>query len=689
MVKSTNAAPFVLFDGINDASRKALPPATESTPQHYPLIRLFTESGTTRTTPISTIADFNRIYGEKTFNVRSPFFNMQALLARIVLSQGNAIMVKRLVPSDAGNPARLVLGIDIVKDKVVDPSNPASIASDPKSPRIDGVRARIVVIKDNVNPVGQLQPYAGGIVAADGTQSKTYPLLELPVDSVGAKGNLTGLRIWAPTTNDEQGPDLHAAEAFKTRMLRLQLVKKDSESSAPRIIYTTKDNPYIDVSLTEGTYNDTTNVDYYAPDVLKAEYSDRNGDTAPVFSPFSDLVIHHDNLSLVQNLIRDAVIAADPTAAAALPGPDAVDVFTGQDLQGHAYKGYALEGFISGGINLGRDYTVYASGGADGTINTKVYNDMIIAHNSSFGSGEEDLTNKAVYPFSVVYDTGLSMEGKFSQINLLSARPDIRIVFTTWIEGEERGLTVNEELSRGTAIRAHLSSNPESTVYNTPVCRGDVIHLTGKLISSDYRKRTPYIIDYANGWAKMAGAASGVMSAQAQMDIAPNNEVTLLRDPNIENVKPNLATQLWGAGGTWAQYSDRRTMYYPALHSVYNDDTSVLTSPITVHIACDIIRRIFKLHKDFSGNSAWTNEQFIQRCDEKATEMLSGLYGGRVRIAVRTVMTAADLQRGYSWTVKVSLFSNNMRNLMNFELSTARLSDLANDKDLSARSFGS
>lgn len=688
MAKPTTATPIVSTDGFHDISSRALPTPTVETPQHLALVRVFAEDGPEYAIFNGDNTVANRIYGSKTFDTRSPYFNLQTLLARTLMKAGNSVLIKRMIPADAAPPARLTIGIDWVKDKVVDPDNAASKASDPASPRIDGIRARLVVIPDNKSAIGTQQVVAGNIVAADGTQSKVFPLVEFDTGFVGKKGNLKGIRLWAPTAAEDPAYDAQASKDFKARMYRIQLVQREKETASPSVFPTKLGDGYADFTFQEGVYNASTGVEYGVEDNLLDQFRDDGHSTnqAPKFAPFGKVFVYHENLATVQQLVREIVLGHDPALASELTGPGMVDVLGGKSLQGKGYKGFSLEGQLSGGVQFGQDKTVYAVGGSDGTLSQKNYEDLVVAHNNNLDQGNEDLTNPELYPFSVVYDTGLSMEGKYSLASILAARRDVRIVLSTFVEGETRKLTKNEELSRARTLHERIAVIPESVLYGTGICRATVIVTSGKH-DSDYRKTVPLLFDYASKWAAFGGAGDGKLKKQFQPDVAPNNVVKTVRDLNITSFRDEMKTQLWGAGGVWAQPSDVRTFYYPAFHSVYADDTSVLSSDITVAIATDVSRQVRKAHAAFSGNASLTDEQFVERCNDYIKDQLVDRYAGRVALDVEVFLSDFDKLAGYSWSARVTIYANNMKTFFSYEIALQRRGELANNPAAAARAF--
>lgn len=372
MSSQINATPRVLFGGIQNAGSRTASRTAEISPQHYALIRGFAATGTTRTTPVVATGDFTTNFGSDTLSKRGAFYNNAIEHASILMDKGSAFMFKRLIPDDAPAPARLILGIDIVADKIPDATGTPTTNDDgtTTAAKVDGYRGRLVLIEDNVTEVGKQKVIAGNILSQDGsTQSKIYPLLELPTSFVGKSGNLNGIRLWAPDRTDTTPPDFTVGTNFKTRMLRIQLMEKATEASSPSIVKTIDGDNYVDFCLTKGAYSESTDTDYYGPDVVLAKYEDDGKATGqtPIYAPYSQMYVYAENLKEVQTMISEAIIALDPTKATELTGPDTVNVWTGVDLDGEDYKGFLLEGTISGGVKLGKDSVVYATGGGDGT----------------------------------------------------------------------------------------------------------------------------------------------------------------------------------------------------------------------------------------------------------------------------------------------------------------------------------
>ncbi len=680
----TNGTPKIVFGGINDQSRGTLVRGDITYAQHCPLLRLFTETGPSETTYVGdSSGSFSSIYGTQTLGRRSKYHNLQSLLAEKLLAEGNGFYVKRLIPEDAPKPARVILAMEIVPDMIpatiteLDGFNaPGEVSSGTLAetlPPVSGYRVRLVTIKDNETDVGKQEILPGEMLAeADARQSQIIPLLELPASFYGEPGNLLGFRAWAPTTLDAAPFDQATADLFQTRMFRMQFMKKYTGATSPSIIKTAVDEEYVDVVFDEGVYSASTDKDFYAPQVLVQAYRDDGIESglAPLYSPFSQLYIYKENIDLVRGMIFNKELEINPASALYLKKASQVDFLTFLGIDGDPYQSVLVEGPLKGGIKLGQETVVYAQGGGDGTMNHQTYEALVNKENQAFGQLDDDYENIRLYQFSHIYDTGLSMDGKYLMMSTLGQRKDLKCVFTTYVEAEQRLPSKSEELSRASALMARIAAYPESTIYGTPVCRAEIIQQTGYLMGGGYSKPVPQLIDYAVRWAKYAGAGNGVLRPERAIDESPNNRITEVKDLNVKFFNSRAQNAAWESGATYSLTYDARSQYYPCVRSVYNDDTSVLLSPITVNICCDLMRLATLVHADFSGNSSLTEEQFIERSDKRMNQLVGTRYGERVNVIPTTYFTADDKSNRISWHCKFRVEASSPRNVMYFDIET-------------------
>lgn len=685
-----NAVPRIVFNGIRDRSRRALIRPETSYAQHTPLLRLFTETGPTETTYVGDSDDgFAGIFGQMSLDPRSKFFNQQSLLALNLLGQGNGFYVKRLRPEDARNPARITVGIDMVRDLIPQtitrlsgfnyPNAVSDVAGGPvkaDAQLVEGWKCRVVLIEGNTTEIGTQRALPGNLVSnIDGSQSTLYPLFELPTSFFGALGDNLGLRMWATNEIDPEGYDAATTGDFDTRLYRVQFVELNPNLSTPYIIKTKTDEDYVNVSFDEGVYSTLYDKDLGIQSTLIQSYEDDGIESGltPLYSPFSEIYTYTSNINTVRELIYDAEKLVNP-AFPDLEGQ--IDFLTMTALDGDPYKSVLLEGALEGGIVFGKNTTVYATGGSDGTTDLANYVKLVDAENTNFGELDDQYENVALYQFGFLYDTGLPMSSKYKMMQTLSKRKDLMCMFTTFVEGEEKGLTAGEEASRAQALMTRLKAFPESVLFGTGVCRAMIVLQSGYVIGGGYNKRVPQLFDVAMSWARYAGAGNGILRPGFEMDVSPNNEVSYVKKLNVPFFNARTSANLWTNGATYSTTWDNRRQYYGCLRSVYQDDTSVLLSPVTVNICCVIMRMIHKVHAKFSGNAFLTKEQLVERCDQEILDRTRDLFGGRVDIIPKTEITGTDENNGTSWTCTVTVAANNPRTTMNFFLDTVRRGDV-------------
>lgn len=690
MATFTNATPRVVFSGIRDRSRRALIRPDETYAQHTPLLRLFTETGPTATTYVGDTDDgFAGIFGQTSLDTRSKFFNQQSLLALNLLGQGNGFYVKRLKPEDAGNPSRIIVAIDMVRDMVAQqitrlsgfiyPTTTTQAGSSDvvtlADQKVEGFKARVTLILDNTSEVGTQRTLPGHMVSSiDGAQSTLYPLFELPASFFGSLGDNLGMRIWCPTASDIEGYDEDTTAKFQTRLYNVQFVELMSGSNTPQIVKTANGEDYVQISFNEGVWSESTDRDLFAGDNLIPAYEDDgivSGQT-PLFSPFSQFYIYSDNIAHVQSLVFDSEVLANPAFSQQTTAPGEIDFLTMLNLDGDPYMTIELQGALDGGVLLGKNATVYAHGGDDGSTSFDEYVKLVDLENTNFGGLEDQYEDVARFQFGFLYDTGLPMASKYKMMQAMAKRQDLFCMFSTFVETDKLGLSTSDEVSRTIALMTRLKAFPESTLYGTPVCRAMIVMQSGQLMNGGYNKRVPQLLDTAMKWAAYAGAANGILRPGFEMDVSPNNQVTFVKGLNVPFFNARTSANIWANGATYTSTYNKRRQYYPCMRSVYLDDTSVLLSPLTVNICCVIMRLIHRVHAKFSGNASLTKEQLVERCDQEILDQTRDLFGARVDITPRTEITAIDDNNGFSWTCTVTVAANNPRTVMDFKLETIR-----------------
>jgi hypothetical protein len=683
MVNFKNAAPQTILRGIKDESGRPPVLEPELIPSHLPHVFTFAERGPL--TPQLVVGDsLVTTYGRKTFDERSRFATHQTPFINVINGEGNSMMVQRLVPEDAGDPATLRLCLDIVPDLIFqyqrNPDNTYYYDENGQKVKVavsvEGYRARWVLEKvDEGQLLGTATPRAGGLVSQDGTQSTLYPIHEFKVSSQGSYGSRMGIRLFAPTTLSSQPVDDTTAMEQKAYLYRLQFVERPEDMVSPNVIETLFGERYVDFSYKEGTINPRTEKELFVDDVVLQAWNEPASNGYPeVIGPFNEMHVYHQYINDILDMVHAEELPYG-TVGETAEDKHIFNLLTGHDLNNVPYFTYQVEGPASDGILLTENSTHYAMGGSDGTMNFETFDRLVANQCANYGDLEYPFLDTAVYPQSVIYDSGFTLETKKKMLTVIGKRKDMYVVLSTQDVSTPQNST-SEESSLAIALRTAARLYPESEIYGTSVCRAIVIGHSGYLVNSRWKKLTPLTLEFAQKCARYMGAGTGIWNSQWAFDLPPLNQVTMFRDVNNTFKPVSVRTRDWANGLVWAQSYDRRSLFFPAFQTVYDDDTSILNSFMNMAIAVELEKVAERVWRDLSGISSLTNAQFIDRSNRLIEQRTRGRFDSRVIIEAETFLTPNDDQRGYSWSCNIIMYGNNMKTVGSFTIISRRREDL-------------
>lgn len=690
-----NASPMANLLGIEDRSGRAPVYDPETVPSHLPHIYLFAEKGPSLPQLVGGDA-FRELYGAKTLDSRSPYYNHQSVLAGEMLGEANSMIVQRIIPADAGPKARLLLSVDIIEDAVpqfqrgTDGSftldvNGAKIPVAGGGATLPGHKLKWVLnnwagtVDDD--EFGEVTNKVGTLTNAVPETSTLYPILEFEVNFQGAYGNNQGLRLVVPTTRSASQLNDTVAEAVKAFLYRIMLVRRDDANSSPILLDNMFGEKSIDFTFKENAVNTFIDTELSFEDIFIDAYQDiESPGVPPKYGPFGRVHVYRSNLEMILEMVG-AVEAPQDTLTTATIDSDSenlheVNIFTGVNYQGIPYYTLNVLGPANGGILFGENTTLYAAGGSDGTMTNAAFDLAVRSELTNYGDAEADLLDWAQYPQSCIYDTGFALDTKFAMISVIGRRKDIWVGVSTQDITQPQN-TAAEESSIAISLRAAARNYPEAELFGTPVCRAVIIGHSGHLINSKYKGLLPLTIEFAKKCARFMGAGNGNWSTGLGFDMPPNNQITMFRDVNVTFKPASVRNQDWATGLVWAQRYDRKSLFWPAVQTVYDDDSSVLNSAITMMACVELQKVCQRAWRDLTGISKLTADQFIERSDRLITAQTQrARFDDRFVIQPETYYTAADEQRGYSWSCKVNIYAPNMKTVGTYTVVAHRISDL-------------
>jgi len=685
-----NGAPGVVDYGTQDQSTLPYARAPEEIPQHLPKFFIFAQKGPV-TEELLVGNERKLMYGDETFAELSPYFTHQTLFANGANSKGNAAMFVRMVPLDAGPKPTLRAWLDVLPTQVdlyernSDGSIKLDVANDPiVLGQTPGYRVKFVVdnyanqaAQDNfgalsITPGDQVDP-------ATGVQSQRYPIFELEHNFVGKSGNLAGIRLWAQTADNTPQLPTKLMAREKAYPYSFSVVRKNAVTGSAEPVETLFGEQQITVTFKEGVKDPLTTARLYIGErAIKAYENLTDLNYAKAYGEFGRMKVYQDNIDLLLTQFQAAeapFIDGDSDFGSDESDKHLFNFVTGVSSQGVPYHSYIFTDAVNT-VRFSTSTNVYAQGGSDGTMTNQVLADLVGAYMERYTNPNDELNDLAYHVESHIYDSGFPLETKYKLINFLAERKDTFVVLSP-NEFGERALSASEEYSVSAALQSRLALHPESTYFGTPVFRGVIQGSVGTVRGSQVAQAVPLTYELLLKSSTYMGAGNGVWKNGQNFDGYPGSIVEAQTDISTRWVPDSVRNRNWDAGLNWVSRYDRTSFYFPAVKTVYGDDTSVLTSYLTACAIIQLNKILHKAHRTFSGVSHLTAAQFTKRVNDYISEQVRGRFDARFVIVPRAYFTSLDEVRNYSWTVPVDIYANGMKTVMTAYVVARRMEDYA------------
>lgn len=682
-----NAAPMVDDRGIRDISGVQIPTQSPPAPQHLPKFYLYTERGSAEEMLVVGVEREN-IFGERSFAPGSPYYNHATIFANRANEAANACIIKRIIPQDAGPRANLTLWLDVLPGTVdlYRRNSDGSIWTDAMGdPQVvgeaEGFRCKWVVTSRDTHGAEELGGYkvvsGNQINPDDGRMSERYPIFDFVVDSVGGYGNNMGVRMWTPNAEIDQIPRAMMNE-HKAFPYYLTFVERPNPTSSAVVKKTVFGEQMITVTLKPDVKDPTTGQDLFIGDRAVSSFGNTTDSRYPIeFPPFGGFHIyqeHVDNLTAafhaaeVPFIDRFSDFGSDPSESGLF------NFLTGQSTSGVPYHSFIFSD-DKDSLLFSKYTDVLAAGGSDGTMNDDAFGDGVAAEIVRYRDRKDPLMDLAYHIESIFYDSGFRMKDKLILPSFISQRHDTFVVLGTHTFGEAP-LTESQEHSSAVSLRARVMSYPESAFYGTPATRAMIMGCSGVIRNTKYR--VPATYEVLIKFARYMGAGNGEWKGTYRPEGNPGNIIEELTDLNMYFVPESVRNRFWDVGLNWIQRFDRRSFFIPAYRTVYPDDTSVLTSAVTVQAVTTLNKIGHKCWRMFSGRSDLTNLQLCERVNNFVTNEVKGKFDDRFVIRPAAVVTDLDEMRGFSWTLPIGLGAAGMKTVQTLYVESDRIERMQN-----------
>lgn len=685
-ITPVNGAPMTYFYGTDDQSRRQIPREPETRPTHLPLFYTYAKKG--REDVFFLVGGSRQmVYGAETFDELGKYVTHQTICANLVNGQGNLCAYKRVRPSDANGPATLRIWMDVLEDDipVYEREIDGSYVIDqfgarvPTGPTVPGYVVKYVseLISGDF---GQATVGTGDQTDSGNTkQSSRYPFLDIEVDSFGAWGNNVGLSLWAPTQNSSNPIDDRILSQQKIYPFRIAPIERANPNTTGRRLETVGGEQYLDVVFKPETRNKFTLRDMFVEDILIEEYQDiKTVGYPPIYGPFGKV---HAYVDSIETLIYDFYQAESAyiDAFSDITGEDdeeyKFNFISGVSSQNVPYHSFIINIDDQNAINLSENSAIYAGGGSDGTMDEDLFAELVSEDVVNFADRNHEYQNTAKYPISHIYDTGFPLQTKYDIGSVLAVRKDIVYVCSTY-DVNGMAVSASDESSIGQALKTTLQMYPESEYFGTSTMRAIVVPRYGKLVTSKYRKKLPLTLEIAYKSAKYMGAGSRQWDSRESFEGEPGNISTLFTDISNTFTPATVRNKDWDNGLVGVLDYDRSSVFFPAFKTIYDNDTSVLNSYITVCAIAELEKIGEEVWRELSGRSDLSEAQLVSEVQERFNRKTTSMFAGRFVITPRAYFTADDRARGYSWTLEVTIYAPTMYTVQKLIITARRMSDL-------------
>jgi len=643
---------------INVKDESAFTPIpSELLPLHRPIYTMKTEKGPVHVPvwcPDYTTA--KSIFGEKTFdNENLEYFSRESVFLVNSFPSNGAFIVRLGDIGDTGTMAKASYVLECTVPDSADTDN---------DDYVFGYRE-----------LGSEETIAG-LQASDDTSDNTttYPIMAFEAKDEGKYGNDYGFRLWVDNTDKSELYDRMSTNS--TFYLNFGFVKKDYGFDTFSNIKT-KFSPF---SFTFATTDDLKEeglaVDF--ANTLYRYFDDSY--PAPINTHF-----YTDNFKAVQQNMYDkyhdtsGITDYDTSDTEDITGftADRINIFTGEVLINNdgAYNWESIADDTSipnidiSAISAFNNATPkYLTGGSDGVTDTSGASidnddDIELLRQKFFDlTNNPQIVDKAKYPFNTIIDTGYINDTKDDIVDFLSIRDDVKVVMTPW-----QGTTIYDEadtIGQSSALATKIILHKESELFGTKTFRATIFGQVGILNGELYKKTVPLTIWYATKLAEF----HNLQYIKDQPAGLPNSEVDMFKSINWVPYDKVTKRALWDECINYCQYYDMTHLHFPGLKSIYDNDTSVLSTDSFTNTVVYIKQLVLPVWAKYAGlDDANTNAIYAQVINELETK-LSSMLAGRYGFNVSMYQTEEERNLGYAHHVNIELTGGPAQRVWNLDI---------------------
>lgn len=690
-----NAAPMVIDHGTQDRSATVVGVSSLVSPQHLPKFYIFAETGPVGATYVDFSQDsLTNLYGDDTFNVEKKYYSHQTPFLQAAAAAGNNCVVHRIVSPDASDRANMVMYLDVLPTQVplyvknsdgsvsLDVNGDPIVMKDSSDNEITMAGFKVCWVSDYTTaPLGEYEPgilpMRNGIQSDGATQSTQYPIFEIAGDHAGDFGKKLATRFYAALQTDQYPFPSNFLNDTKVYPYYFQMLRTvDTVSGKTAVMLNGYGSQFSRFSSKRNAIDPTSGLTVDFTKVVTEQYLETlyNGSTG-----VGSVSTYFDNIDTVLGLFYEAEkVVADPFRDSVINTTEdnrhALNFIGFTSSNGSPYQTLKVVN-APGSIRLTKNTNIFLKGSSDGSISNEILDSFVAQDMEEYDSATSEYNDIVLHPASIIYDSGFSMPTKKAMCKFISRRKDTFVVLSTYAHNNPASLLA-DQYSIGVALKTMIELYPESDVFGTPVMRGMIMPGSGYIVNHPYKKRVPTSYEVINKAARYMGSSNGAWKNGYAFDKSPLSIITHMRDIDVTWVPAVTRNAMWSVGLNFALNYKVKTQFFPALQTVYENDTSVLNSFFTV-VAISYLNKVaHSAWREFTGSIGLTNAQLEESVNAYVASLVKDKFDGMFVIVPDCRVTEADALRGYSWTLGLKIYANNMKTVCTTHVEAYRMTEL-------------
>lgn len=595
-------------------------------------------------------------FGAGTFDRATKYFSREALyLDKLFTRQGGFVV--RLAPEDASYASAVlscsVKKVDVVQYKM-DANGQYILApdgsripykengADKTEPGVE-LKWTLRALEDG-ETISNLKPQTIG----EGDEQYTvYPVLAVRANSSGSFGNDTGFKFYTDIDNVDT---ILANQVGSLPYVFGPVQKTYGQDTVSPIKSVAFNNNYETFVCKPNVVDDRVARQVSFDDVINNYY----GDVLPW-----EMHMYSENIEELGKMVME-VEPNDDT----LTDPFLVNLVGTENIDGEQMT-HVVFSEDDDAIMLNSQRILYLQDGSDGDISDASIEELTRQY--LLDDIYPEIFDVPRYPFTHIFDTGVSLDTKEAFIQFLGKHDSFKLVLSTQDANMGRYNTKAEDLSMGSALHSACLLQPECAIKGTEVCRAEIYQEAGKLVDDLYQGIVPFTLD---AMLKKSQVLS-VPYINGSIGGLPASEITIFKEYNWVACDPSHKQLSWNNGLNYAQHFSMNQIHWPDMRTVYRYDTSVLTDGLYTDTIVFIKHAVRRCWARFAGTTM-TFEQLAGLAQQNIMDTLRSIIGTKYTYSVRVEQSAEEAKIGYISHVYITLYGNPTQRIWEVDIECKR-----------------